>query len=102
MDNDKTLHPAHPVPDEKYFKPANPDSLFDKFLQRHKPEPTELQLEKWEDEGGVTPEYNAEYGWFENDPWTKKVSLFFKRMLEKVSSNVAPRHLQTKASQHHY
>lgn len=87
---------------DKYFKPGDPDSAFDKFLQRKTHAPTELQIEKWEDEGGVSPEYNAEYGWFENDPWTKKVSLFFKRLLEKISSNVAPRHLQTKAAQHHY
>lgn len=102
MGNDKTLHPAHQVPDEKYFKPANPEAQFDKFLQRQHPEPTELQLEKWEDEGGVTPEYNADWGWFENDPFRKKVKIFFKRMLEKISSNMTPRHLQTKASQHHY
>lgn len=88
--------------DEKYVKPANPDTLFSRFLQRQTHKPTELQLEKWEDEGGVVPEYNAEYGWFENDPWTKKVRLFFKKILEKFSANVAPRNLQTKASQHHY
>ncbi|AZZ35535.1 hypothetical protein CIK05_01540 [Bdellovibrio sp. qaytius] len=87
---------------EKYFKPDNPDSAFDKFLQRKTHAPTELQMEKWEDEGGVVPEYNVEYGWYENDPFLKKVGLFFKRILEKISANVAPRHLQTKASQHHY
>ena len=87
---------------EKYFKPDNPDSLFDRYLQRKSHAPTELQLEKWEDEGGVTPEFNAEYGWFENDPFLKKVKLFFKRWLEKVSQNVAPRHLQTQGMKHHY
>jgi hypothetical protein len=88
--------------DAKYYKPAGPEALFKRYLQRQTHEPTELQLEKWEDEGGVVPEYNAEYGWFENDPWTKKVKLFFKRILEKLSSNMTPKHLQTKASQHHY
>lgn len=88
--------------DEKYNKPAPPESLFTRFLQRRTYQPTDLQLEKWENEGGVVPEYNDEYGWFKNDPWTRKVNLFFKRMLEKMSSNVAPKSLQTKASQHHY
>lgn len=93
MDKDK---------DARYIKPDNPDSLFSRFLQRQSHQPTELQLEKWEDEGGVVPEYNAEYGWYENDPLSKKVQLFVKKMLEKFSANVAPKHLQTKASQHHY
>ncbi|WP_409478940.1 hypothetical protein [Pseudobdellovibrio sp. HCB154] len=101
MDNKQNIHPQM-KPDERYIKPDNPDSLFSRFLQRQSHKPTELQLEKWEDEGGVVPEYNAEYGWYENDPFTKKVKLFFKRMLEKFSQNVAPKNLQTKASQHHY
>jgi hypothetical protein len=88
--------------DEKYVKPAPPESLFSRFLQRKTQAPTKLQLEKWEYEGGLVPEYNAEYGWFKNDPWTKKVRLFFKKILERFSSNVAPKNLQTKASQHHY
>lgn len=100
MDRDKIVHP-HIEPDDKYIKTDNPDSLFSRFLQRKSHQPTELQLEKWEDEGGIVPEYNAEYGWFENDPFTKKVKLFFKHMLEKLSSNVAPKNLQTKASQKH-
>ena len=88
--------------EDKYYKPDNPDSLFDKFLQRKEHAPTELQLEKWEDEGGVTPVYNTEYGWFENDSFFKKVKLFFKHWLERVSQNVAPRHLQTEGMKHHY
>lgn len=100
MDKDRTVHPnPHIEPDEKYIKADNPDSLFSRFLQRQSHQPTELQLEKWEDEGGVVPEYNAEYGWFENDPFTKKVKLFFKHMLEKLSSNVAPKNIQPKQHQ---
>lgn len=88
--------------DSKYTKPASPESLFARFLQRRSHQPTELQLEKWEDEGGRAPEYNSEYDWYENDPLSKKIKLFFKKMLEKFSSNVPPKNLQTKASQHHY
>lgn len=64
--------------------------------------PTKLQLEKWENEGGLVPEFNTDYGWFESEPLSRKVGLFFKKILEKLSSNVAPKNLQTKASQHHY
>lgn len=64
--------------------------------------PTEVQLEKWEDEGGAIPNYNSEYGWYDNDSWTTKVKLFFKKMLEKLSSNVTPKNLQTQAAKHHY
>lgn len=72
----------------------------------HTPEnthaPTELQIEKWEDEGGIVPDYKTENERSKNDPLIKKIKLFFKKLLEKISSNVAPRNLQTKASQHHY
>ena len=85
--------------DDKYFKPANPDDTFDRFMNRQKHEPSEMQLEKWEDEGGVTPIYNTEYGWFENDPFSRKVVLFLKKILQKMSSNVAPKNLQPRRHQ---
>lgn len=34
--------------------------------------------------------------------WTTRVKIFARKMLEKFSANVAPRDLQTQASQHHY
>lgn len=74
-----------------YRKQPSQEVLFGRFLQRKAQRPTEKQLQKWEDEGGVVPDSgDAPEVYDPNKPLSEQFRSYFRRAWKALNSNFNP------------
>lgn len=72
-----------------YTKQPSAETLFNRFLQRKTMRPTDKQLQRWEDEGGVTPEAEQE-AYDPNQPLGQQFRSYFRRAWKALNANFNP------------
>lgn len=75
-----------------FHKEPGPDVLFTRFLQRQTHEPTDVQVQKWEDEGGAIPdpEDGADNAADQGRPFATRVKAYLSRAWKAMNSNYNP------------
>ncbi len=69
---------------DHYQKSPSPEKLYSRFMQRIAHEPTDQQLQRWEDEGGVSLA-EPDQTYLTTLSFTKKLRHYFLRMFKAMS-----------------
>jgi hypothetical protein len=69
--------------ENKYQKSPSPKQLYHRFIQRMSHQPTEQQIQRWEDEGGRTPA-TLDQAYVATLSWVQKIKYYAEKFWKTI------------------